>query len=97
MASATNINADVNHFRSKKTNYTCQLKKSQVLKNEWDQKQDKRKQKEWKKKVKKKNKQTNEIKKFQKFLHWKLDSTTLTTVVQLHGLSNLSLSSSLAS
>ena len=44
-----------------------------------------------------KAKQTNEIKKFQKFLHWKLDSTTLTTVVQLHGLSNLSLSSSLAS
>ena len=41
-----------------------------------------------------KEKQTNEIKKFQKFLHWKLDSTTLTTVVQLHGLSNLSLSSS---
>ena len=96
MASATNINAGVNHFRSKKTNYICQLKKSQVLKNEWDQKQDKRKHKEWKKKSEK-EKQTNEIKKFQKFLHWKLDSTTLTTVVQLHGLSNLSLSSSLAS
>ena len=56
MASATNINADVNHFRSKKTNYICQLKKSQVLKNELDQKQDKRKHKEWKKKVEKKNK-----------------------------------------
>ena len=56
MVSATNINADVNHFRSKKTNYICQLKKSQVLKNEWDQKQDKRKHKEWKKKVKKKDK-----------------------------------------
>ena len=50
-----------------------------------------------KKKKSEKEKQTNEIKKFQKFLHWKLDSTTLTTVVQLHGLSNLSLSSSLAS
>ena len=49
------------------------------------------------KKKSEKEKQTNEIKKFQKFLHWKLDSTTLTTVVQLHGLSNLSLSSSLAS
>ena len=69
MASATNINADVNHFRSKKTNYICQLKKSQVLKKGIRLETRQKKTKGIKKKVKNKNKQTNEIQKFQKFLH----------------------------